>query len=298
MSTQTKKTPAKKSTKPASKSAKQKLAEGAAAIQKLRQGAKSPAAKKTPATGNSGAKNGTSALAAIEAIKPSATPVDELMRDRALIAPDWSRIEILDGTPIEEFVPIFDRVSSVGQRYQFVMGDLYNEGFRLYGPTFAQRMAASGRPVSTLKKWASVTKNIPEKLRSPHPKLDYSHMEPVARLADKPKEQKEFVAEIVSEAKAGKVPTSRQIVERVDKLAPKKKRANTPAKKAAKTATPKRDMTTEERDTVIDLEEKAAALEGAIGGASFVTELKGDDTMVLREKLGAIARFHALISGS
>lgn len=289
----TKKAPPKKpAIKTPAKSGKAALDKAAADLRKLKADAKTPKGKKAPPAPSS-AKDGGK-LEIIAPVKPSLTPIVEILRDRVNIADDFSSLNLRDETTISEFLPIFDHFGEVGRKYQFVLGDLYNEGFRLYGDTFAHQMAASGRPVSTLKKWGSIAANVPPNLRNLHPKLEWSHCAEVATLPDV-KDKKEILTEAAKEAKAGKVPAVKVIRERVQKIKPKQKRKPKAAKKK-KDATPKRIATFDERDAIIAMEDVAAKLESLIGAASFCLEINTDETATLREKLGAAARFLAQIT--
>lgn len=291
----TKKAPSKKPAQqtPASKTGKAALDKAAADLRKLQKAEKSPKKGKL-APAPSSAKGGGEAQL-IAPTKPSERPIEIIMQERVTMDANFSSLTLAKETPFDEFISLFDHALKIGQRYQFIEGALYNEGYRLYGDTFAHQMAASGRPISTLKKWGSIEANVPKELRNLHPALEWSHCAEVAPLADDPKAQKEILTTAAKEAKAGKVPSVKVIRERVQKIKPKQQRK--PKKtKAKKEAVQKRPLTIEERDVMIELEDAAAKLESLIGGASFVIEIETEATITLREKLGAIARFNAKIS--
>lgn len=289
----TKKAPSKKPAKKTpAKTGKAALDKAAADLRKLKEAAKAKKGGKTPPAPTS-SKGDTQLIAPT---KPSERPIEIILQERVKMGENFSSLTLSKETPFDEFISLFDHALRIGQRYQFIEGALYNEGFRLYGDTFAHQMAASGRPVSTLKKWGSIEANVPKEIRNLHPALEWSHLAEVAPLVDDPKAQKEIVVTAAKEAKAGKVPSVKVIRERVQKIKPKQKRkAKTPAAKK-KDAAPKREPTLAERDELIELEDLASRLESRIGGASFVLEIDTDSTLTLREKLGAIARFHGQLS--
>jgi len=180
------KAPAKK---PASKNSA--LDKAAADLRKLKAklpAAKKPAAKKKAAPDES---NGTITVAPL-AITESTEEIQSLLKKHVVIADDFTSLRIKDEIEIGEYLPIYDffraeseKAKDKADKIQFLEGDVFNEGKRLFGKEFSVIMAKEGRPVSTLKKLGSIASNIDTAIRNLHPQLTWSH---VAEVAKVPKE--------------------------------------------------------------------------------------------------------------
>jgi len=236
-----------KAGKPA-KSAKDKLAAGAAEIRKLSAG--KPKKKKV-----SDIANGSTPP---NAIIESERDLSEIIAERLRPSNDVG-VELLPGTPIEEFVPILRQISHEAECRGFVMGDLLNQGRKEYGDAlFEQAVAMTGRSVATLKDYARVSERMKLEQRSAHSLLTFAHAKELIVLDDVPREK--LLKEIIAEAdKPGATfPTVKLIRKRIAKIkTPKKARG---AKKKKKTATPPYEMSPFESTLFDDFQTKAEDL--------------------------------------
>lgn len=279
------KTPAKK---PESKSAKQALAEGAKAIRAAK------AAKKTPPKKPAEKKPETS-LDVIAPIEVCKDDISEIMARCVTPSKDGTSLKLNPDTTAGEYVRIFDNVTSLGEKVQFLIGDVINEGAKLksFGGKYAGMMASTGRSIDTLRSYASVAKNTPPSLRNLHPALTYTHIKQVAKVPAL-EDKKEILEAAADSAKAGKPLTVKEIAAKADKKSPKKKKSSKP--KPDKVKLELRDPTSDESALILQLEDSASRLSSEIGGASSLLEVKRAELKPLIEKLDAIARFNAQLA--
>lgn len=287
----------KAQTKPAKKSSadiKAKLAKGAAEYQKERaKAAKKPAKRVDDSTSKKKpAKKGDVLVEPpLPKIVPAKGKIEDILALR--VKQEDSSLTLDPETTAEEYVRIFDEMVGYGDRFQLLIGDLIIAGEKLkaFGGKYAQAMLATGRSIHSLRAYRSTAFNTPKKLRL----LPYSHLHatlPAEAIEDKER----IIKNAVALAKDGKMPSVKEIKAEVAKVKPRNKKKKAPAAKQ-KPAKVTRDLTTDESDSLIALEDTAAKLESQIGGASFLLEAKSEDTMTLREKLAAIARFSAQLEG-
>lgn len=284
----TKKAPAKKS-----ESSKDALAKGAEEIRKLAAKApKKPAAKKTPAS---------KALTVLPPINESSEAIEALLKKHVVIAEDLTSLRIKDDVEIGEYLPMYDYIRNQASsakdkadKWQFIEGDFFNEGKRLFGKEFAVLMATNGRPVSTLKKLGSISANVDTALRNLHPKLEWSHVAEVAKVESEA-DKREILESAAKKLEAGESVSVKDIRAEADKLKPKKERAK---KGAAKI--PPYVMTIEEQLTYDEFSKvaedlRAHALENKKQLKSLFPKITGKDKKAMAEILEFIAELYSLI---
>lgn len=305
------KTSKPKAKKPAAKkTAKQiadaKLLAGAKKI-RLAEAAKNKSTSKSPAK-----KNGVSPTtreAKVDEILPKIVeakgPIMDILEKCVTIDKNGTGVgvKVAPETSIGEALRIFDYFGTEEGLSGIRFGNAVNAIGALPCMTvggkskYAEIMASTGRSLDRVKTLASVARLVPLPLQNLSSEIKIEHLRAASKLHDKPEEQKKLLLEAKEKADAGKPMTVKEIKAKADKLAPRKSQPKkTPAKAAARPVAT-RDMTTEEKDALIDLEDKAASLCAAIGGASFALEIGGEHTITLREKLADIARFSAKLGG-
>lgn len=270
-----------KSKKPAmpSKSAKDKLAEGAKKIRELSKKDKPRVINNTPEV-----------LPKIVACKDDPR---EVAARRVTLTNNGHSFTLDKETTAGEALVLFDSFKAIGDNWQLRVGRLILECEKLpcFGGKFAAAMAATGRSLDSCKHYRMVALNIPPSLQL----LPYSHLRrivPVPELEDK----KTIIMEALKvEKETGTLPNVKAIADEVAKIVPRKKKKTKPAK-AKKDEAPKRDITVEEKAAIEEMEGHAALLDSCIQSAAFALELRTDDTMILREKLERIARFYAQLT--
>lgn len=281
------------STKKKPANTKDALAKGAEEIRKLAAKApKQPAAKK---------KAPAKTLAVLPPVNESKEEIQALLKKHVVIADDFTSLRVKDETEIGEFLPIYDfvldqskKAKDTADKWQFVEGDLFNEGKRLFGKEFAVLMATNGRPVSTLKKLGSISANVDTALRNLHPKLEWSHVAVVAKVESEA-DKREILESAAKKLEAGESVSVKDIRAEADKLKPKKERAK---KGAAKI--PPYEMTIEEQLTYDEFSKvaedlRAHALENKKQLKSLLPKLTGKDKKAMAEILEFIAELYSLI---
>lgn len=285
-----------KAQKPAKKSdnIKAKLAKGAADIAKAKAAAKKPAKRVDDSTPKK--KPAKKVEVIVEQPLPEIVPAKGKIEDilALRVKQEDSSLTLDPDTTAEEYVRIFDEMVGYGDRFQLLIGDLIIAGEKLkaFGGKYAQAMLATGRGLDSLKAYRSTAFNTPKKLRL----LPYSHLHatlPALAIEDKER----IIKDAAAKAKDGKMPSVKEIKAEVAKVKPRSKPRKAKPAKAQKVAKVTRDLTLDETDALGAMEDTAGHLESQIGGASFLLEAKSDDTMTLREKLAAIARFSAQLEG-
>lgn len=280
------------------KTDKQKLAEGAAALRKAKQEAKPAKGAKPASKGKTPPKKKEPVTAIVDAVLPPIGEpehsIETILKKYVKIAGDNGSLEVAENITTGDYLAAFDHINGLREKSQFLLGDLINQGEGLvsFGGKYAQAMASTGRPLSTLKGYAHVARQIPPDLRLG---LEFSICKVVAGV---PKlEDKRQLLNAASESKAnGQAPTVKEIEEKAKKFK-KKPKTKTKAPKADKnTAKPDLEMSGAERELYDELEDAAAKLERQIEGASFVLEMSPTQTASLREKLERVARFYTQIS--
>lgn len=286
------------SAKPAKKTAKQELAAGAA---KLRKEIAAEKAKGKPAKAPKAASKAkppakpkkakvVNVDAVIAPLEVCTDPIAEISARRLTMSEDGKSMVLDPETPMGEYVRLFDSALASQEQSQWIIGGLINQGQAIYGEKFAVAMAATGRPLSTLKSYAYVERQVPPDLRL----LPYSHCAEVAKVTDLEKKRK-IIHDAVKQTEAGHPMTVKEIRKEADKAKPRKSKPKKP--KADKhIAKPELALSTAEKELYDDLEDTAAKLERQIEGAAFVLEMSPKQTATLREKLDRIARFAAQIS--
>lgn len=274
------------------KSPKAKLDAGAEAIRKAK-AAEQKAAKKAAKSKTNG--NGSGDALGLEVVKPSEESVSVLM-DRCInLADDFSALTFRDETSFEEYLPIFDDFASKGARFQFVLGDLFNEGVRLFGDGYAIKMAKSGRPVSTLKKWGSISAHVDPAVRVLHPNMSWSLVAMTAKLDVQT--QRSVLEDAASKFERGESVSVKEISATVHKLKPKKK----PAKKKKKPEPEPYEMNAHEeglysealmkiRNVTAFVSENKKTLKSLLG------KLTGTDRKAIKEELDAVAELAAIVA--
>lgn len=283
--------------KPASK--KDALAKGAAEIRKL--AAKSPAAKK-PAAKKKDAPKADGTLTVLPPVKESTEEIQKLLKKHVVFAEDFTSLRIKDDVEIGEYLPMYDYIRNESanakdkaDKWQFIEGDFFNEGKRLFGTQFAVLMATNGRPVSTLKKLGSIAANIDAPLRNLHPELDWSH---VAEVAKVPKES-DKLAILESAAKkldAGEKVSVKDIRAEADKHKPRKKKGA-----SKKTPVEKYEMTDDEKLTYDEFAMNAEGLRSFVAAnkkqlRALFPKLTGNDKKAVIESLELVAELYTLLA--
>lgn len=281
--------------KPDAKSAKAKLAAGAAAIRKAEADAKKKPAKRV--IDNTKPKAKRVKVDAIELPIPkiveSRESAEQLMALRVTMDHSKSALVLDPETTAGEYVKIFDSLVGYGEKFQLLIGDLILQGEKLkaFDGKYVQAMAATGRSIDSLKSYRSTALHTPKALRL----LPYTHLREVVKvpaLEDKSR----IIKEAAAKAKDGNMPSVKDIRKEADKCKPRNKKSKTPAAAKKKDERPRRDLTVEEAEQLGEMDDAAARLESLIGGASFALEARSEETMSLREKLAAIARFSAQLA--
>lgn len=294
------------STKKKPSNTKDALAKGAEEIRKLatKSAPKKPAAKKaTPK--KTIAELNAEANGALAVIPPgvveSTEEIKTLLKKHVVFADDLTSLRVKDETEIGEFLPIYDfvrdnaaKAKDTADKWQFVEGDLFNEGRRLFGKDFQTLMAKEGRPVSTLKKLGSISANIDTALRNIHPKLDWSH---VAEVAKVPSEtvKREILETAAKKLEAGESVSVKDIRAEADKHKPKKDRS-----KKGKTPVVKYEMTIEEQLVYDDFAKAAEDLRAAASAnkkqlRALFPKLTGKDKSAMRESLELVAELAGMV---
>ncbi len=285
--------------KKAPASSKAELAKGAAEIRKL--AAKSPATKK-PAAKKKDAPTPDGALTVLPPINESTEEIKTLLKKHVVIAEDGTSLRVKDETEIGEFLPIYDfvrdeagKAKDKADKWQFVEGDLFNEGKRLFGKEFSVLMATNGRPVSTLKKLGSISANIDTALRNLHPKLDWSHVAEVAKVPNETT-KREILETAAAKLDAGESVTVKDIRAEADKHKPRK-----PKGSKKKPPVEKYEMTSDESKLYDDFAKKAEdlrtlAIEHKKQLRALFPKLTGNDKKAAREALELAAEFYLLLA--
>ncbi len=295
----TKTTKKKTDTKDSKAAARAKLAKGAAELRKAE-----AAAKKAKPAGKRIADNTTkSKPVKVDSVEPplkivlSKDDLNDIMARCVKTRKDNTGLTLAPETTAGEYVALFDHFTDYAEKFQLLIGDLIIAGETL--PAFGgdkgkytAAMLASGRSLSTLKAYRSTALHTPPKLRT----LPYTHLHATVKV-QAIEDKTTLIEEATAEAKDGKMPSVKVLRERAAKFAPKKTGGKKRGpKKAAKAPRETRDLTFDENEILNEIEDVAAKLESLIGGASFLLEAKTDSTSTLREKLGAIARFHGQLA--
>ncbi len=285
------------STKKKPASSKEELAKGAEKIRKLaaKSEPKKPAAKK-----KAPAENG--ALTVLPLVKESTEEIQSLLKKHIVFAEDFTSLRIKDDVELGEYLPMYDYIKSESanakdraDKWQFIEGDFFNEGKRLFGNEFAVLMATNGRPVSTLRKLGSIATNIDTAIRNLHPRLTWSH---VAEVAKVPKEA-DKLAILETAAKkfdAGENVSVKDIRAEADKHKPKKVR-----KKKGKPVAEKYEMLPDESAMYDEFSDKAEdlrtfALENKKQLKALFPKLTGNDKKAVLESLDLVAELYALLA--
>lgn len=272
------------------KNIKDKLAEGAKKIRAL---TKKPAKKNPP-------KDGT--LTKLPPAGESSEAVADLLAKHVIIAEDGTSLRLSDNIEIGEYIPIYDAVVSESKKaqdkadkFQFVLGDLYREGKRLFGKEFAVLMAANGRPVSTLKKWASIADSIDLPLRNLHPALTWSHVAEVAKVP-RGSDKLAILDAAAARATAGDIPTVKEIRKEADKFKPRKKKAT-----KKKAPAPEYEMTPDEDSIYAEFLGLVQRLNGDVDSMrkslkKLLPKLTGTNAKALRDTLEPIVELSELLA--
>lgn len=288
----------KNSIKPAS-NAKADLAKGAEAIR-----AALAKKKSNPAKAGKGLSSATSkkekkpkakneaALIVLPKVVFPKEDIGQIMARCVTLNKDGTSLKIEGETTTGEALCIFDNLEKTVQLDGLLLGDAINgmSELKSFEGKFAAVMASKGRSIDRCRTLASVAKNTPPSLRGLHPDIKVEHLRALVRIPEL-EDKKALAKEMVEAAEAGKPMKVADVVKKAEKIHPtkkgKKKKPATPQKAAKVT----RDITFEEKAVLLDMEDKAAALESIIESASFLLEAKPEFTITLREKLERIARF-------
>lgn len=283
-STSAKKSPPKAAPKK-SADAKAKLAAGAAELRKLQAEEKSKKVSSKTLPAKSGGK-----LEVIPKIVESKEDINTIMGKCVVMSSDNGSLKLSPDTTTGEYVRIFDNVTGLGERVQFLIGDLINQGAELkaFEGKYAAAMSSTGRSIDTLKAYASAAKHTPPAWRKLAP---YTHCREVIKIEDKEK-AKAILVEYAESEKNGAPLSVKDIRAKADKVAPRKPK-KTKAAKPAKDAAPPLIMSAAEREHLILMESAADALVVLIGTGSYALDISTDESLTLREKLDTIARFAA-----
>lgn len=281
-----------KAKKPTSK--KDALAKGAAEIRKL--SAKAPAAKK-PAP----KKKDAGTLAVLPPVSESTEEIKSLLKKHVVFAADFTSLRVKDETEIGEFLPIYDfvraeagKAKDTADKWQFVEGDLFNEGKRLFGKEFSVLMATNGRPVSTLKKLGSIATNVDTAIRNLHPKLTWSHVAEVAKVPNE-SDKLAILEAAAKKLEDGESVSVKDIRAEADKLKPRKPKAKKKAPEA------KYEMTIEEQLIYDDVAREAEGLRSfCIANKKLLyalfPKLTGNDKKAMMDTLERAAELYALLA--
>lgn len=290
--------------KPAAKKATAKPAKSKAA-KKDKKKMSSTTSKKPKKEKKAKPVKAAKALEILPKIEDCKDAPERVMARRVTLSESGSSLKLDPKTTAGESVLLFDYISHDAAMGTLRLGDLINqsaelESFKVKGKSmYAAAMASTGRSMDRLRTLASVARNTPESIRkladSAALDIGVEHLREVARvplLEDK----KAIIKECVSASKEGKPLNVAKVRAMANKIVPPKKKK--PAKKSNGTSPAKetRDMTADESQALMDIEDAAAKLEALIGGASFVLEIDREKTITLREKLERIARFAAQLT--
>jgi len=201
--------------KKAGKSAKDKLAEGAAKIKKAQEAEAEKERLATPVV-----------------IPASTRPIEEIIAERVKTLPGSVGLKIAEDTPIEETLRVLRWTTTLSDHVGFMIGDVINFGDRKYGDGMFQRvMIQTGFKAQTLRQYASTANRIAPSNRVAA--LTFSHHREILRIGNDEKIAK-VLKEVGAQAEKGLAPTSKELAMKVSKLTPRK------PKKPAKPASGKR----------------------------------------------------------
>jgi len=212
--------------------------------------------------------------AKIVPFKPFKGDLGELVHDRVKLNPETSSATLDPKTTIEEFVPIMGSFIQMEKKTGFVIGDLYNQGFDIYGAAMNQAMSQFGLAPSTIEVYARISKKVLPSQRLGN--LTFSHYQVSEPLLT---ENKSKALEVLKDAatggevEKGEAPKPVTVAEmkRIVKasVTPKPKKEN--AKKPGRTAKPKaikapkpakyRDMLAEEKGEWVGLKKMLPKLD-------------------------------------
>jgi len=188
-----------KQTKPRpTKTAKQKLDEGAKKIRDLKSKVEKEKIK----------------------IVESKRPAEAIWRERVTVLPGSVGLKIDKATPIGECLRILDYTLTLNAHVGWMIGDVTNFGKHAYGEKYQQALNQTGRAYSTLAAYAETAARIAPSDRIAA--LTFSHHRELIRAGDK---MPELLKDADAEVKKGKIPTVRELREVVNKVKPRKRKA-------------------------------------------------------------------------
>jgi hypothetical protein len=199
----------KKNKAKAGKSAKDKLAAGAAKIRQLQKSKKGKTKKAAPVP-----------LEPV-VIPESTRDIKDIIRDRVTVLPGSIGLELDKDTPIEETLRVLDWTTTLSDHVGFMIGDVLNFGETKFGEKYNQAMLQTGRSKTTLKGYAEAAKRIPASQRVAA--LSFSHHREIIRLGDSEKIAT-VLKEVGAQAEKGNAPTTKELRFKVQKLTPRKKK--------------------------------------------------------------------------
>ena len=254
--------------KKAGKSAKDKLAAGAAKIKKAQE---AEAEKKR--------------LATPVVIPASTRPIEEIIKERVTVLPGSIGLEVSPDTPIEENLRILDWTLSMSEHVGWMVGDVLvaGETNKVYGEMYERAVTQTGKALKTLQNYKMVAKTVPPSKRIAA--LSFSHYKNIQGLLAEPK-----VIDLVE--KVGKEVTSGRTKVSVSELrikalnvAPRKRKKLKPSKPGSKRGKSKAKKElpaykpTDEEQSHLDVAEEAIieAAKAVKEGGVFKLVLKLDN---------------------
>lgn len=130
--------------------------------------------------------------------KPFKGDLGELVHDRVKLNPESASATLDQKTTLEEFVPIMGSFIQMEKKTGFVIGDLYNQGFELYGAAMNPAMSQTGLAPSTLEVYARISKKVLPSQRLAA--LSFSHYQVAEPLLT---EDKTKALQVLKEAATG-----------------------------------------------------------------------------------------------
>ena len=173
-----------------------------------------------------GAKEIQKAQKEADAKKIVPVQIDNVTRDIRDILKD--RVTPLDGnigvklspdTTLGECLRIMDWATSMNEHVGFIIGDIICFGQSKWGEKYAQAVEQTGRAYQTLAEYAMTARRIPANKRVSV--LTYTHHRTALRIGDDSKIEK-LLHDVGEQANKGKRPTTREFIEKVVKLTPRK----------------------------------------------------------------------------
>jgi hypothetical protein len=197
-------------------------------------------------------------------------PIEHILRERVTILKGHIGLKIAGGTSLAESLRILDWTMAMHDHVGFLIGDVINFGHAKWGDKYKAALKQTGLALSTLKTYAKVSARIPIEQRKAT--LSYTHHREILRIGDDAKVAS-VLEEIAERADLGNAPTTREVVEKVKRIVPRKakppKKVTTSGKAKKRKAIPEPppyEPMPDEQEKMDTAEEKATELVAAIGG--------------------------------